>query len=329
MKIFIIGAGISGLASALALAHELPDAEITVFERHEILSTSGGAINLTPVAQRHLARLGVLEELGKMGGAGGIEVSAIELFSLHSGRGLGKISFTDAQGEAIGGFKGRRVMRIVLSVAMLAVAERHAQISVVFGKKLVDVEHDDEKDEKKAGGVTARFDDGTAATADLLLGCDGVHSSVRRFVDPACVSEYTGISFIQTTIAAETMTRARKHFHTSAMHVSRHGSLLTSFCDAERETLFVAAIVQMDEHSIASLRLEPLQDGRTQQAIKSAIRQGVVDRFGRSAIPWVRELVAQDADWMVYPVYQVEPGSRWCSNRIVLLGDAAHAVSRI
>ncbi|BDD57687.1 hypothetical protein MAP00_003033 [Monascus purpureus] len=322
-RILIVGAGIAGISCALALSRELtpfvPDLQITVFERHDILSTSGGAINLTPVAQRHLSQLRVLEELDKMGTEAGVDVDAIEMFSSRTGRQIGAVDFTDSHGNGFGGFKGRRVMRIVLSVAMLAVVERTKNINMVFGKKLVG--GDETEDE-----VTLRFDDGTTATGDLVVGCDGVHSATRsKIVDPGRTSEYTGISFLQTTIRADQIT-APIHFRTTAMNISRHGSLLTSYCDRECEQIFVAAIVQFDEPAVLQHRIEPGQDWKTQYRIKTALQQEARRRFGRAGIPCIRELMTKGEDWMLYPVYQVRPGGRWSTNRIILLGDAAHAM---
>ncbi|KAL4946040.1 hypothetical protein BDV06DRAFT_209022 [Aspergillus oleicola] len=197
-KILIVGAGIAGIASALALQHELkphePNLQITLFERHDVLSTSGGAINLTPVAQRHLDRLGVLSELDRQGADGGADVDAIELFSSRSGRSLGSIDFTDGNGNGVEGYKGRRVLRIVLSLAMLTVVERQPNIRIVYGKKLTRVsEHNDQ--------TVLHFEDNTSAAGDLVLGCDGVHSALRtQYVEPRRPSEYTGLAFIQTTI---------------------------------------------------------------------------------------------------------------------------------
>lgn len=342
-EILVVGAGIAGIACALALSRELtpfvPDLKITVFERHEVLSTSGGAINLTPVAQRHLSQLGVLQELDRMGTEGGADVDAIELFSLRSGRALGSIGFTDRQGNGFGGFKGRRVMRIVLSVAMLAVVERTHNVSVVFGKKLVraaeeggnenssNSNNSDDDGDHKHGHVTLHFEDGTSATGDLVLGCDGVHSATRtQIVDPQRPSEYTGLAYIQTTMSADSLS-APLHFRSAAMNVSGHGSLLTSYCDRDRQQIFIAAIVQFDEKRIRDHHRDKHQDWRVQDAIRESLGNEVRDRFGRSGLPCVREMVnKRNTDWMLYPVYQVRPGGKWHAGRALLLGDAAHGV---
>jgi 2-polyprenyl-6-methoxyphenol hydroxylase-like FAD-dependent oxidoreductase len=82
--VVIIGGGMSGLCSALALSRHVPDLRITVFERHPVPSTSGGAISLSPVALRHLDYLGVLLQLDGLGCEAGAEVDAIEVFSVRS-----------------------------------------------------------------------------------------------------------------------------------------------------------------------------------------------------------------------------------------------------
>ncbi|KAL3477048.1 hypothetical protein BJX99DRAFT_227000 [Aspergillus californicus] len=388
-RVLIVGAGIAGIASALALAHELkphePNLQITLFERHDVLSTSGGAINLTPVAQRHLDRLGVLSELDRQGADGGADVDAIELFSSRSGRSLGSIDFTDGNGDGVNGYKGRRVMRIVLSLAMLAVVERHPNIRIVYGKKLVSVteDHNDQ--------TILHFDDDTSAAGDLIVGCDGVHSALRAsYVDPNRPSEYTGLSFIQTTIdtpppppsstrasssrpnssssasgSTHTSSTSRRSlravpsltpsimsssnvtdstqsqqtmhpppFRTSGLALSRHGDLLGSYCDRSHATLFLAAIVQISESLLPRYRIDtspssspyPINDPRHRLAIHAALQKEIYSRFSNAGHPWIRDVANLKTNWMLYPVYKVRPGGRWWKGRVILLGDAAHAM---
>lgn len=139
-RILVLGAGIAGLAVALALSKELSplvrDLHITVFELRDVPSTSGGAVNLTPVAQRHLDQLGVLHELDRMGPDAGVGVNNVELFSMQSGRRMGVVDFAGKGGRGYGGYKGRRVMRIALHLAMMTAMERRHNIDIQFGKKV-------------------------------------------------------------------------------------------------------------------------------------------------------------------------------------------------
>ncbi|EGE01824.1 salicylate hydroxylase [Trichophyton equinum CBS 127.97] len=299
-NILVLGGGIAGIAAALALSRELspkvPGLKITIFELHNVPSTSGGAINLNPAAQRHLDHLGVLEELDKMGADGGVEVKAVELFSIHSGRRLGRVDFAGKDGKGYGGYKARRVMRISLHLAMLAAAEKTCNIEVKFGKKVIDGIESGET-------VTIFFEDGSSAVGDLALGCDGVHSPTRmRLVDPSTLSEYTGVCFIQTTIKADRIT-APIHFETTAMNRARHGGLLTTYSHSTKEDIFVAALAEVDAAEISGdsgprSRNPNRQHRRT---TSERLRDEICGRFGDCAIPCVREIIEKSTQLGAVP----------------------------
>ena len=60
-------------------------------------------------------------------------------------------------------------------------------IRITQGKRLVDAE-------ATASGITARFADGSRASADVLIGADGIYSTVRTLIDPdAPGPDYTGL----------------------------------------------------------------------------------------------------------------------------------------
>ncbi|KAJ6111872.1 Salicylate hydroxylase [Penicillium sp. IBT 18751x] len=322
--IAIVGAGFAGVACAIAVSQELrpfvPNLKIRVYERSDYPSTSGGAVNLTPVAQRHVAKLGVMEELNRMGTYGGADIHAVEVFSMNSARPIASVDFRDRASKSYCGFKGRRVMRVVLLTAMISVAER-ANVKFVFGKKIIGGKEINDK-------AVIHFDDGTCTHADLVVGCDGVHSATRTtWVDPDCPSEYSGMSFLQTTVDTNELSSPLPY--DSALHLSRFGSLLTTYCDRDRERIFAAAIVQFAEKEVDLYRLKPGQDWATRNRIKLSLREQLQCRFEKSAEPCVKEIVHSDQEWILYPVYQIRPGGRWCMNRVVLLGDAAHAMPPI
>ena len=327
-NILIVGAGVSGLAASIALASQMaestPDLTITVFDsRMEQPLGEGGAISLTPVAQHYLDQLGVLHELRQLGDLGGIEVSAIDLFDLQSGKSLGSLQFADEKGLGYGSYRCRRVLRSSLSAAMLAVIRKYPCISVHFEKKLV-------RAVTSIQSVTLHFADGTTASGDMLLGCDGVHSTVRnQIVDPGNMSQYTGVSFVQRLTTADQI-QGDLHFDNTAHHLAQHGSLLESYCDESRERLFVAAIVRIGAKMVESHQAaSTVQDDTSMRLYRLALRCQLRETFGRSTFPCVRDLIENGDDWTLYPVYQVRQRGNWYSGRTLLLGDSAHAVRTI
>ena len=319
----IIGAGIAGLASAICLAKELTpkrsDLEIVIYERSQELSTAGGAISLTPAAQRHLDDLGVLSKLNQMGPEAGVEVDTIDLFALNSGRHLGPLRLTASKDVGCDKYKGRRVKRISLALAMVAVIEDLPNVSILYGKRLTGGSTTND-------GVALTFDDGTSVSADLALGCDGVHSPTRtQIVDPGNESKYSGVSFVQSiTNALETSQPTRSE--TTSLHIGRHGSILTSYCDPNRDKLFIAAVLKVNELLIERYYAALEGDAAAQNSMNMSLRYLVRTQSNNSRLTALREMVDQAEDWALCPVYQVRPGRPWHRGRIMLLGDAAHAV---
>ncbi|KAJ5265615.1 hypothetical protein N7524_006633 [Penicillium chrysogenum] len=302
--IAIVGAGLTGVACAIAISRELGPSvsglSIQVYERNDFPCTSG-----------------VMEELEKMGTYSGADIGSVEIFPEKSTCPIGSVDFTGRTGNGYSGYKGRRVMRVVLLTAMISVAER-ANVKFAYGKKVIG---GDEVEEK----AIIHFEDGSLSSADLVLGCDGVHSATRmKWVDPHRSSEYSGFSSLQAVVDINKISSPLPF--DSAIHLSRQGFLLTTHCDRDREHIFAAATVQFEEEEIEYCRLKQGVDLSTRNRIQSNLRRCLETRFRKCVAPCVNEIVHGDHDWILYPVHQVRPGGRWCLNRVALLGDAAHAM---
>ncbi|EED19127.1 monoxygenase, putative [Talaromyces stipitatus ATCC 10500] len=327
--IIIIGSGISGLSAALAFSHYLtpliPDLRITIFELHPVPSTSGGALSLSPVALRYFDLFGVLDELENFGADSGIDVDAVEIFSSRTGKALSHLDFSGKHGLGYGDpedgkrYKARRVMRINLSLAMMAAAEKRGNIKIVFGKKFVSAVQLENEDR-----IEVHFQDESIATGNLLLGCDGVWSATRRhFIDPGRQAEYTGFSLVQGTVKTACL-RAKPHFRNSSLNLSKAGSLLVTFYEKQRQEIFASAMVECREESAK----DHTGLGKwKKEIINRSLRGEMSSRFSESVIPFIREIATStEVDWMMYPIYQVPLGGNWYTHRAILLGDAAHAM---
>lgn len=328
--IIIIGSGLSGLSAALAFSHYLtpliPDLRITIFELHPVPSTSGGALSLSPVALRHFDHLGILDELEEYGPESGVDVDAVEIFSSRTGKPISNLDFSGKQGLGYGDaetgkrYRARRVMRINLSLAMMAATEKRGNIKIVFGKKFLKaVQLEDEN------RIEVHFQDGARATGHLLLGCDGVWSATRRkFIDPGRDAKYTGFSLVQGTVKTTSL-KVNPHFRNSSMNLSKNGSLLITFHEKQHQEIFTSAMVECREESVKD-HTDMVKWKR--DMINDSLRNEISSRFKDSVIPFVREVATSpEVDWMMYPIYQVPLGGNWYTKRAILLGDAAHAVS--
>ncbi|KAJ9611648.1 hypothetical protein H2200_004832 [Cladophialophora chaetospira] len=312
MKVTIIGAGVAGLAVALALTEWLPEKpDITILELRAVPSTIGGAVGLTPNALRCLHHLGVLARIRAHGF--GIDIDKIELFTIYTGAHLGEITFLGDQGTGVGEpmFKGLRIMRADLMQSLTECVRELDNVKIQYGRKPTQfIESDDQ--------ITVRLDDGDTMTADLLLGCDGIHSFVRTsLVDPDRRPIYTGIAAVYGF--ADLEDGAKVPWKDTGLCQSQRGSLMTSYYESTRNKQFVAAI--METADVASR-----EGWRARGSEQDQIKQNVKDRFGKGAIGFLDPLIEATDHWSLYPVYKLAPKGQWCSKQANLLGDAAHGM---
>ncbi|GAA5611407.1 FAD-dependent monooxygenase [Streptomyces platensis] len=170
----VIGGGVAGPVSALAL-HKAGIAA-TVHEAYPSAADGVGAwLGLAPNGQAALAAIGADAAVAALG------------------QPVPGMVMADGLGNQLTGFGGFPELpatltlprdRLYRALTDQAVA---AGIRFAYGKRLVAAE-------ETPGGVTAHFADGTSATADILIGADGIRSTVRTVIDPhAPDPEYGGV----------------------------------------------------------------------------------------------------------------------------------------
>ncbi|WP_433337669.1 FAD-dependent monooxygenase [Spirillospora sp. CA-294931] len=161
----VIGGGIAGPVTAMALRKAGIEAE--VYESYAG-PADGVGVTLT-IAPNGLAALDAI-------GAGDA-VRAI-------GQPMNRTVMHDGTGGTLGAFPGLEDLPPSLALwrdelcRALHERARERGVRVHHGKRLVAADEGD-------GGVTARFADGTTAEADVLVGADGIRSTVRGLIDPA------------------------------------------------------------------------------------------------------------------------------------------------
>ncbi|MGP8296741.1 FAD-dependent monooxygenase [Streptomyces inhibens] len=103
------------------------------------------------------------------------------------------VVMADGAGHRMAGFGGFTELPASLAMpraALFRALTDHAVaegVHFAYGKRLVSAE-------ETADGVTAHFADGTSATADILIGADGIRSTVRTLIDPQAPDpEYGGV----------------------------------------------------------------------------------------------------------------------------------------
>jgi 2-polyprenyl-6-methoxyphenol hydroxylase-like FAD-dependent oxidoreductase len=173
----VAGGGLAGPATAMALAKA--GIEPIIFEaRAESAPVRGGGFNIASNGLDALAAIGALEATAGLG----LPAPRLTMYG-RGGRPLGTVT-TGLPGP--GGQDTTSFKRQDLFAAVQGEAARRG-IETRHGKRLTGLDQD-------ADSVTARFADGTSATGDILVGADGIHSSVRPAIDPGAPGpRYTGL----------------------------------------------------------------------------------------------------------------------------------------
>jgi 2-polyprenyl-6-methoxyphenol hydroxylase-like FAD-dependent oxidoreductase len=178
MKALIVGGGIAGPVAAMALQKAGMDATVVEARRLDT-GDVGSYLSVAPNGLDALDAIGVLP-IAK--GAGFAHRRNVLRGS--SGRILGDIAVGRPLAD---GTPSLTMKRTRLARRLVDEAVRRG-IRIDGGRRLATAE-------REGGTVIASFEDGSTETAELLIGADGIHSVVRRLIDPgAPAGRYVGLT---------------------------------------------------------------------------------------------------------------------------------------
>ncbi|CAN5920996.1 FAD-dependent monooxygenase [soil metagenome] len=181
----INGAGIGGLVAAIALRRMGHD--VLVFEQAARFARVGADINLTPNAVRALDGLGVGDALRETAARPSHRISR----TWDSGEETSRLEMAETAQTKYG------APQLTMHRADLMTALEAAVPSEVvrLGKRATAVV-------TTPGGSTLTFADGTQQQVDVLIGADGIHSTVRTAMFGAENPQFTGVVAYRAVVPA-------------------------------------------------------------------------------------------------------------------------------
>jgi 2-polyprenyl-6-methoxyphenol hydroxylase-like FAD-dependent oxidoreductase len=281
VRALVVGAGIGGLATAIALRRD--GHEVEVFERAAALEEVGAGLSMSPNALAALDRLGVGDDIRRRGG-----IARRILVRNRHGDVLNEIDAEGREWEIVG------IHRADLQDVLLSSAGE-----VNLG--IAAVRFADEK-----AGVAVRREDGSEIEGDLLVGADGIRSTVRRQLKGDEPLRYTGYFGWRAAIAFGDPS-LEGTFSESWGPRFRVGLITLG---SGRLYWFISELAPEDE----PLPPDP------QAYFRERLRDW------HHPIPAVVEATPADALSRL-PIHDRPPLEAWGRGRVTLLGDAAHPMT--
>jgi 2-polyprenyl-6-methoxyphenol hydroxylase-like FAD-dependent oxidoreductase len=308
MTVLIAGGGIAGLTTALSL-HQI-GVDCRVFESVDAIQPLGVGINMLPHAVRELTELGLQDRLA----ASAIPTAELAYYSAR-----GQRIWSEQRGRAAGyrwpQFSIHRgAVQMILHEAACA---RLGTDRILTGHHLAGWE-------ETPTGIRAHFVDrrsgASLGSADgaLLIGADGIHSSVRQALYP-----HEGPPIWNGAILWRGVTRARPFLTGRSMIMAGHEfqKFVAYPISREAEQRGEAVV-----NWIAERKFRPDHQWRREDWNRPGNRDDFLPQFADWRFDWldVPALIEAAEGCYEFPMVDRDPLQGWTFGRVTLLGDAAH-----
>ncbi len=290
-KIIIIGAGIGGLCTAIAL--QKLGYEVHVYEKFEEVKKLGAGILLQPNTIKALRKIGIAEDVNSKG----FLLKSLEV-KLVDGETIANLSIQrqiEATGEGTRSFHRAELHEVLLG--LLKEGTLH------LGKECQQIEQNDK-------GVKVLFKDLTVVEGDALVGADGIHSIVRQSLIDVARIRYAGYTCWRSVVDVpqEIMDGLDGAVYESWGKGTRFGTVPLS-----NNRIYWFACKNASEKD---------------EKMKNAKQKELLNLFGNFHKP-VKQILelTQDDQILWNDIIDIKPLKRFHFGKIILLGDAAHAMT--
>ena len=285
----VCGGGIGGLATAIAL-HKF-GLDVTVYEQTRQFARVGADINLTPNAVRALDGLGI--------GPAIRESAARPQFRISRTWDTGAETSRLPMGDSAEQHYGAPQLTMHRGDLMTALENRLPSGVVEMGRRVSGV----------ADG-RIEFTDGSTASADVIVGADGIHSAVRTALLGREQPTFTGVVAFRAVVPTERVGELPNLDCFTKWWGPNPSTQIVTFPLNQGKDIFVFATCGQEEWT---------EESWTTPGSVTELRE-----LYRDFHPEARALLDACDDVLKSALYVRDPLASWTDGRAVLLGDAAH-----
>jgi salicylate hydroxylase len=295
LKVAVVGGGIGGLVLALALRER--GISFDVYEHASELREIGAAVALSGNGTRELRRLG----LGEQVEAVSVVPSALVIRRWDTGEII--VDHPIGRGGAYEGRFGAPYYGVHRVALLEALADRLAGQGLNLGRRCVGVE-------ERPGGAEVHFADGASSAADLVVGADGVHSVIRPHVAGEVRGKFSGTVGYRGLVAVADIPSLPDP--TPLQFWAGPGRHLLHYAIDGGRTINFLAVVRVRKWTNPAW----MEECAVADAVEAFAgwHPAVTDMIGATNV---------GARWALHDLAPLE---RWHTDRVVLMGDAAHAM---
>lgn len=292
----VIGAGVAGPVAAIAL--QRAGIAATVYEAQDGAADERGAF-LT-------LRVNGIDALRTLGIGHILDGRGFPTPVMRFRSGTGKLLGHGSTGAPLpDGTVSITLRRADLYRALRDEAERRG-IPIEHGRRLADARPGPD-------GVRAEFTDGSTATGDILVGADGVHSRVRRVIDPSAGPRYLRVLDIGGYAPPQELDIAPGEYEMVFGKRAFFGYAVAP----DGAVWWFANPPQ---------RTEPAR-GELAKITTEQWRARLLELFAHDRTPACAIIGSTPGELSGWATYDLPSVRRWHRDRMIVIGDAAHATS--
>lgn len=302
----IIGAGLAGTALALALTqNHIP---VQIYEsRSPTAPELASGVVLTPNGLRVLDAIGVFARITDH-----CWKAEYRTYINDKDETTRKILVAD---ETLYGYKNHRLWRRLLLAEMKRMLEE-AGVRISYQSRFEEVVSE--------GGEGVKFRvNGEEKLTSMLVGTDGIFSSVRRYLDPEIQPEYTGTVGALAHIWRDSVKWPYPDYEPQFTMQGKPGAFFTMPEDPEAKEIMVGMQVQRSEET----RAEWDALAADKDKLCELFRRGYND-WNDTAKSIIDQVCKAKESIYLWPFLRMPKLEKWYSKngKVLILGDAAHAI---
>lgn len=305
-EILIVGCGFAGAVSALSL-HKV-NVKFRLFEASSAPHDIGGSITIFPNGMRVLKEFGLNAKVEKAG----VEIN--------------DVFFQDKQGQhlvnrVIGSRKIYNeptitIKRTVLNSILLSELKKLG-VEVEYNKKVKDCE-------KTQAGMYLRFEDGTSANGSIVIGADGIGSTIRKYVlDDDFTPRYSELLYFGGFVKDQKLI--------NELNIDHH----KQYVSIGASSFFAYGYVENPENKESDLLWYTYLNQKSRKSkaeLNKISNEELLGRVKESVDGWhspIEKLVTSSTEYCRASISDVVEVDRWFKDGAVIIGDAAHSMNPI